>query len=97
MSNKKVAISVRKALLQQKMNLQRKVLQKEFQPVMKTGERLCHLFNPTDQQKAPTRKTVLLTGIALFLAILGRRRAGLLGRTARYVIVNYPGLLGRLM
>lgn len=97
MSHKKIAISVRKALIQQEMVLQRRVFKQEIQPIIKIGGRLSNLFNPPDQKTPQTRKTVMLTGMALFLAILGRRRAGLLGKTARYLIINYPGLLRRFM
>ena len=40
---------------------------------------------------------VIVTGIALFLAILGKRRGGWLGKIARYTIVNYPGLLHKII
>lgn len=97
MSHKKNSISVRKALIQQEMVLQRRVLQQELQPVIRVGGRLRRLFNPVDKKTPQTRKTLILTSMALFLAILGRRRAGLLGKASRYVIINYPGILRRFM
>lgn len=97
MSNKKVAASVRKALIQQEMVAQRHALKQEMQPIIQVSERLNRLFHAKNQQEQPTKKTVVVTGIALFLAILGHRRAGLAGRCARYLIVNYPGILRRFM
>lgn len=97
MNHKKIAVSVRKALIQQEMASQRKVLKQEIQPIIKIGDRLNHLFNPSNQQTPHTRKTMVLAGMALSLAVLGRRRGGWLGKAARYLILNYPGLLRRFM
>lgn len=97
MTNKKISTSERKALIQQEMVLQRKALRNEILPIINAGERACHLFASPNQQEVMTKKTFFLTGTALFLALLGKRRAGWLGRAARYLIINYPGLLRKFM
>ena len=93
MTNKREQNAIRKALLQERMAAQRLLLKPKLTDILKTSTRLSHLFNPAhlpDEQRGSNK---VVTVVALLLAALGKKRAGWLGAGARYLIINYPGLL----
>ncbi|MFD1259649.1 hypothetical protein [Entomomonas asaccharolytica] len=88
---------IRKVLIKQQLQEQRQALRQQAQPFLKTGQRIMGLFTPSDNQQHSSGKGAIFTGIAIVVAILGKRRAGWLGKAARYIIINYPGLLHKML
>lgn len=97
MMNKKEQRAVRKALLQQKMAAKRALIKPKLIAVLNTGQRLGNLFNNNNLATEDKKRTTIITAIALLLALLGKKRGGWLGASARYLIINYPGLLRRFI
>lgn len=88
---------MRKLLIKQQLQEQRQELKLQTQPLLKTGQRVIGLFTPNNNQQHSSGKAAIVTGVAIAVAILGKRRGGWLGKAARYIIINYPGLLHKLI
>lgn len=88
---------MRKLLIKQQLQEQRQELKIQLQPLLKTGQRAIALFTPNAKQQGSSGKAIIITGIAIVVAVLGKRRGGWLGKVARYLIINYPGVLHRLI
>lgn len=95
MTSKKEQVAIRKALLQERMAMQRVLLKPRVNAMVKTGTRLTQLFDASSTADGQHGRSMLVTTLALMLAALGKKRAGWLGVGARYLIINYPGLLRR--
>lgn len=94
MMSKKEQNAIHKAVLQERMAAQRLLLKPKLNNITKAGKRLGNLFNAhsSNEQEGSNK---MVTVAALLLAALGKKRAGWLGACARYLIINYPGLLRR--
>ncbi len=97
MNNNTQFVNRNKMLVLQNLAKQRQEVKLQLLPLVKTGQRFTRLFSSQQKEQVSHSKMVLVTGIALFLAILGKRRGGWLGKIARYTIVNYPGLLHKII
>lgn len=86
-----------KLLIQQQLAVQRQELKFQSQPMINISERITSLFSAQDKSQNNPARVAVITGVALVLAVLGKRRGGWLGKIARYTIINYPGLLHKFI
>lgn len=96
-NNQLTPLQVRKVLIKQQMEEHRAELRLQAQPFVHASQRVVNLFKGNSKQQHSSGKVAMVTGAALVLAVLGKRRGGWLGKIARYAIVNYPGLLHRFI
>lgn len=96
-NNQLTPLQVRKALVKQQMEEQRQAIRLQAQPLVHVTQRVVGLFKGNAKPHHSSGKVAMVTGAALVLAMLGKRRGGWLGKMARYAIINYPGLLHRFI
>lgn len=86
---------MRKLLIKQQMAEQRYQLKEQLEPLKATTHRLCNLLTGNQQSGSKQGKILVVSGLALLIAMLSKRK-GVIGKVARFAVVNYPGMLYRL-